>query len=340
MITIFTLTDAGKTLAYRLRDQLETVVSAASEDRSLECQILHKPIQFKQTVQHVFSQAEQKQDVLIFICATGIVMRTLAPVLENKYQDVPVLVMDEQGRFVIPLLSGHEGGANQLANQIAGLLNAQPVITTAGHYLNPVYTVGMGCERHCPKDELERLLQDCLQQAGLSIDQISSINSIDIKSDEVGLIELAQSLNKPFHTWHKDQLNTMDHLLNSRSEYVFNTVGVYGVAESAALYGAEQALIESDPDTAPEMATSEHQTSGNPSSSQQVSPGSQPELALVKQKTRKATCAIARIYPATDKALLSSSSSLLAASSSFSAASTQQSAAKTSNTSDSRNKNV
>lgn len=311
MITIFTLTDAGKALAYRLRDRLATVASGRSEDTPLECQILHKPIEFKQTVQRIFTRAEQKQDVLIFICATGIVMRTLAPVLESKYQDAPVLVMDEQGRFVIPLLSGHEGGANQLANQIAGLLNAQPVITTAGHYLNPVYTVGMGCERHCPKDELERLLQDCLQQTGLSIDQISSINSIDIKSDEVGLIELAEGLSKPFHTWHKDQLNTMDHLLNSRSEYVFNTVGVYGVAESAALYGAQQMLA------------------GDLKSEHIPEPGQtpEPELALIKQKTQKATCAIARIYPACDNNLSSASA-------------TQRTSVATPNTSDSRNKNV
>ena len=77
---------------------------------------------------------------LIFICATGIVVRTLAPVIRDKYQDPPVLVLDEQGQYVIPLLSGHEGGANHWAAEVAQLLSARPVITTAKPYLQPVYT--------------------------------------------------------------------------------------------------------------------------------------------------------------------------------------------------------
>ena len=190
MFYLFSLTDQGQELALRLQTRLQT--------RGVQTELHHKTKPFTDRVQQVFQQAEQKQDALIFICATGIVMRSLAPVLQDKYQDAPVLVLDEQGRFVIPFLSGHEGGANHLAAQIAELLQATPVITTANHYLNPVYTVGMGCERHCPRDELQGLLESCLQRAGLTMDQIQSINSIDIKADEVGLIELGKSLNKPF----------------------------------------------------------------------------------------------------------------------------------------------
>lgn len=250
-IRIVALTEAGQRLAQRLHSLLEGA------------EVCYKPQPFAAQVQQFFEQGER----LIFICATGIVMRSLAPVIQDKYIDPPVLVLDELGQFVIPLLSGHEGGANDWAAQVAELLGAQPVITTAKPYLKPLYTVGMGCERNCPEQELEKLLLSCLEQAGLTLEQISSINSIDIKADEQGLITLSKKHNKPFLTWHKQQLSTVDHLLSTRSEYIFKTVGVYGVAESAALYAAQQATGESA------------------------------ELLLNKHKTSKATCAIARSYP-------------------------------------------
>ena len=92
-------------------------------------------------------QAFRDGDALVMICATGIVVRTLAPVIVSKHSDPPVLVLDEAGRYVVPLLSGHEGGANELARQLAQLLGAELVITSASPYLQPVYCAGMGCER-------------------------------------------------------------------------------------------------------------------------------------------------------------------------------------------------
>jgi len=68
---------------------------------------------------------------LVFIMATGIVVRLIAPHLKDKLKDPAVVVMDESGRHVISLLSGHAGGANALAEEIASLTGAEPVITTA-----------------------------------------------------------------------------------------------------------------------------------------------------------------------------------------------------------------
>ncbi|GFO65958.1 cobalt-precorrin 5A hydrolase [Geomonas paludis] len=70
-------------------------------------------------------------DGLVCIMATGIVVRSIAPLLQGKEQDPAVVVMDDAGHFSISLLSGHLGGANALAAQCADLAGATAVITTA-----------------------------------------------------------------------------------------------------------------------------------------------------------------------------------------------------------------
>ncbi len=70
-------------------------------------------------------------DALIFVCAAGIAVRMIAPCLEHKSKDPAVLVFDEGMNYCIPILSGHLGGANELARSLSDELGTVPVITTA-----------------------------------------------------------------------------------------------------------------------------------------------------------------------------------------------------------------
>ena len=256
MIRIICLTEVGLQLARRLQHCF------INSEEQQQAEVCFKPTSFTETVQHYFMQGDR----LIFICATGIVMRTLAPVLEDKYSDPAVLVLDENGHFVIPLLSGHEGGANEFARQVSALIESQLVLTTANSYIKPIYVVGIGCERDCPEGVLNELLNSCLLKAGLTINDINAICSIDIKADEKGLIALSKSLGKPYLTFDVAALSQMEDRLSTKSDYIFNTVGVYGVAESAALYQAQQITNNGS------------------------------ELLLNKHKNKQATCSIARSY--------------------------------------------
>jgi len=83
----------------------------------------------------VFAQVWRDYPQIVCIMATGIVVRTIAPLLQDKYRDPAIVVCDEQGRFAVSLLSGHLGGANFLAQRVALATGGQAVLTTASDVL-------------------------------------------------------------------------------------------------------------------------------------------------------------------------------------------------------------
>jgi len=127
-VAILTLTSAGIQLAKELREKWNQEIPIfVSEDKLEEEVRLFPTGRFRTGIQVLFKQ----YDALICIMATGIVVRSIAEVLEDKRKDPAIVVIDEKGRHTISLLSGHIGGGNQLTLEISAKLNSCPVITTA-----------------------------------------------------------------------------------------------------------------------------------------------------------------------------------------------------------------
>lgn len=123
-IKVVSFTVQGATLADKVKMRLtEHIVHiyARSVDTSLKNTLLFRFVQ----------QAFFDADAIVFIGAAGIAVRSIAPYLRGKTFDPAVIVMDDAGQYVIPILSGHLGGANDLALEIARAIVAEPVITTA-----------------------------------------------------------------------------------------------------------------------------------------------------------------------------------------------------------------
>ena len=128
---VFALTERGAALAGRIQRLLPSVpdvyVPEGKDWSGFEDRHFFPFKGFGKT----FGECFAHYDVLVCIMATGIVVRTMAPLLKDKLTDPAVIVCDERGKFAISLLSGHVGGANAFARQLAKELGAQPVITTA-----------------------------------------------------------------------------------------------------------------------------------------------------------------------------------------------------------------
>lgn len=133
-LSVISFTEQGKQLSAHIAKLLEKEPEA---ELYTKCESGRKHDTFsgikfvKTSVRDWTKEQMQKKNALLFIGACGIAVRAAAPFLTDKLHDVPILVMDEKGKYVIPVLSGHMGGANDLANHIAQKTGAEPVITTA-----------------------------------------------------------------------------------------------------------------------------------------------------------------------------------------------------------------
>ena len=131
---------------YALAQRLAQVLGGTATRCGVECPL-------RDWIREAFAQYEG----LVFVGAVGIAVRAIAPYVQSKTTDPAVVVVDEGGRFVIPLLSGHLGGANGLAHRIAAAGGGSPVITTATDGRGLFAVDSWAKEQNCHVMEPERI---------------------------------------------------------------------------------------------------------------------------------------------------------------------------------------
>ncbi len=139
-IAIIQISEAGSEIASALQRELKAKVIQRSE----------------------VSEEWQKQDAFIFIGAMGICVRTIAPFVNDKHEDPAVVCVDSMGLNAISVLSGHIGGANDLAREVAGIIGGREVITTqsdnAGLWALDTFEKRFGWDTMSDEEEL----QECI----------------------------------------------------------------------------------------------------------------------------------------------------------------------------------
>ncbi len=273
----------------------------------------------------LMKQYWKRGGLLIVVGATGAVTRLIAPFLEDKGMDPAVLVLDAAGKRVIPLLGGHQAGAEQWSREVAAALGGEAILSgdcaTSGrlatdlfgdawgwkrggtssdwtHLMQaqaqgkttrviqkagndlwqssaaaqaiqcresdddvlqtnprleiststpptgvcswhpPLIWLGIGCERNTSLNLIQRAIRKALEEAGVAESAVAGISSIDRKSDEPALLELAKQNQWPFQLHTASALNAV--LVPTPSKVVAAEMGTGSVSEAAALLSAGQ----------------------------------------------------------------------------------------------------
>ncbi|MDB8800469.1 cobalt-precorrin 5A hydrolase [Romboutsia sp. 1001216sp1] len=350
-IAIVCITENGKNLAFEIQSKLNNGDVYLIRNKKNNFKIdeeKNNVFLVEDKLSNLVPSLFEEYQYIVFIMATGIVVRVIAPYINNKFSDPAILVGDEKGQNLISLLSGHMGGANEMTTYISELIGANPVITTAtdvnkkssldmiakkldahivnfrenvkdvnamlvnnqevGLYIDGNYeidtrgfkiltnfedvdstekiviissknnfidyyienkkeneldeqmlrkkcsegniikvvpkeiVIGIGCRRNTESSLLQESLNNLLHQYNIDINSIKEIGSIDVKSDEKAIIDLASSLSVPFKTFSVDEISKVDHLFE-KSDFVKKNVGVYCVSEPVAYLLSEGNLI-------------------------------------------------------------------------------------------------
>ena len=370
---LIAISRGGAELAGRLASALSCNVTLHVADRYAEtvssnfsCTVETFPLPLRPVIEEAFHRYSR----LVLFAPVGVAVRLLAPLLQHKHRDPAVVCVDDAGRFAVSLISGHVGGADELASRVSDILGGTAVITSASHVMEtlavdllgqefgwqldadsttvtrvsaavvngepvgiyqetgenkwwpngtklpanlrrfssmdellhshcraaivitdrtdalgtedtssrastyePVPTVvlrprslivGMGCRRGVEREHLENLFTATLRENGLSPKSVKCIATADIKSDEPGILELAERYGAPVVCFGSEQLNSVfeegaaaGHGVNTGDEAIsekgepspspvaHRLLGVWGVAEPAALLssGADRLLV-------------------------------------------------------------------------------------------------
>mgnify|MGYP004468814961 FL=1 len=367
-VLLITCSVRGYATMQKLAKKLENI-SGAEIITKVKCEALPE-VSMRETVKACVDTYFEQVDAIVFVTASGIAVRSVAEHLAHKSEDPAIVCMDECGKHVISLVSGHAGGANALTQMLADVMWATPVITTATdvegsfsiddyareHNLvvtdwakakaisaevlatgaEPVWieepavtqgeekgaceirkvqkstgievgkietdgcknevdgcknridgsekkvdgcenrvdvkrlqigshqviitpkdvpvdaqtlqliprciVAGVGCKKGTSAEKIEHVVQEAFAKAGLRMEALCAVASIDLKKEEAGLLEFCETRNVPFETYTAEELQAVPGTY-SASEFVSGVTGVDNVCErSAVKYASEHGM--------------------------------------------------------------------------------------------------
>lgn len=345
-VLLITCSVRGYATMQKMAKKLEAIPGAEIITK-VKCEAL-PDVSMRETVKACVDVYFEQVDAIVFVTASGIAVRSVAEHLAHKSKDPAIVCMDECGKHVISLVSGHTGGANALTQMLADVMWATPVITTAtdveGRFsvddyarehnfvvtdwakakaisaevlatgAEPVWVdeaevlqeeekracemrkeqkstgidvgkiendgckdevdgcenrinvkrlqigshqviitpqdgsvdaqtlqliprcivAGVGCKKGTPVDKIEHAVQNAFAKAGLRMEALCAVASIDLKKEEAGLQEFCKTRNVPFETYTAEELQAVPGTFLA-SEFVSGVTGVDNVCERSAV---------------------------------------------------------------------------------------------------------
>lgn len=238
MIAIVVLTKSGQKIATEIKKHLpdSQIYLPAKLSKNAETDLL-----FEETLKDLTGKLFKEYKKIIFCMTLGIVIRVIAPYLRGKFRDPAIVVIDEGGRFAISALCGHEGGANDLAYLVAGIINGEPVVTTVLESSKRII-VGIGCRKGEKEERIIGALKEALKIKGLSSYQIRHIATVDLKKSEKGLREASKLLNIPLKFISYNEIKYFAGEYN-RCQFVKEKINLEGVCEPCALIAGRKTKL-------------------------------------------------------------------------------------------------
>jgi cobalt-precorrin 5A hydrolase len=199
---------------------------------------LFRPWESSESQKSQFQGAYRQRSQWVLVMATGIAVRFVEGLLQDKQQDPAVVVVDEAGRYAVALVGGHEGGANALTYQVANAIGAVPVVTTATEAIKTL-VVGVGCRKAVSEEQIDRAIHQALQRVA---GEVREIATVDLKAEEPGLLAFARRHDIPLRIITKQQIEARA-WVGQPSEWVRQAVGLDGVCEPCALIASPRGRL-------------------------------------------------------------------------------------------------
>jgi cobalt-precorrin 5A hydrolase len=182
-----------------------------------------------------------RYDGLVYVAPCGVAVRAIAPLVESKLRDPAVVCLDVGARHAMSVLSGHEGGANDLAITVANITGAEPVISTTTEALKDLI-VGIGCRKGKSAADICSVVTTAMAGLDLPLERVRFLATADVKAQENGLLEAAAQLNIPLRVIDSDLIRESTRPFG-HSEFVASHVQLPAVSEPAALLAGRRTSL-------------------------------------------------------------------------------------------------